>query len=226
MIFVYCRTNRFEIDFLDFLKLFVLCILGGVIGSKVLFILSRAIWIFQNFTPANLVSLVLHSGYVFYGGLLGVLSMIQLYAKRSKRYTVKQLYVLMTPTIPLFHCFGRIGCLMAGCCFGFELSVPVTIHGLTLTRFPSQLLEALFEAILFFILLILEKLISAHSLLPVYLITYACFRFVAEFFRGDEIRGIFFGLSTSQWISIAILFFYIWKAVAHPFSTATSESEQ
>nr|WP_325305722.1 hypothetical protein [uncultured Oscillibacter sp.] len=39
----------------------------------------------------------------------------------------------------------------------------------------------------------------------------ACFRFVIEFFRGDEIRGIFFGLSTSQWISFMIVLYYTKK---------------
>lgn len=223
LIFVYCRTSRFEIDFLDFLKLFVLCVFGCAIGSKVLFILSRISWLFRNLTPANLVNLVFHSGYVFYGGLLGVLLTVQLYARRSERYTAKQLYALMTPAIPLFHCFGRIGCLMAGCCFGLELSVPITIYGLTLTRFPTQLLESLFEMGLFFLLLILERHISTHPLLPVYLITYACFRFVVEFFRGDEIRGVLLGLSISQWISIAVLLFYIRKAVAPSFSIVTSK---
>ena len=37
-----------------------------------------------------------------------------------------------------------------------------------------------------------------------YLIIYPVMRFFLEFFRGDKERGIYFGLSTAQWISIAI----------------------
>lgn len=37
-----------------------------------------------------------------------------------------------------------------------------------------------------------------------YLLLYAPCRFVLEFFRYDAIRGSFFGLSTSQWLSLAL----------------------
>ena len=39
----------------------------------------------------------------------------------------------------------------------------------------------------------------------VYLAVYAGIRFVLEFARGDEIRGIYGMFSTSQWISLSIL---------------------
>ena len=38
---------------------------------------------------------------------------------------------------------------------------------------------------------------------------YGIERFCLEYFRADEIRGIFLGLSTSQWISIAMIIFGI-----------------
>ena len=38
----------------------------------------------------------------------------------------------------------------------------------------------------------------------VYMLIYPVGRFIFEFFRGDAIRGIYFGLSTSQWISIVL----------------------
>ena len=40
-----------------------------------------------------------------------------------------------------------------------------------------------------------------------YLLTYPVIRFITEFFRGDVNRGIFFGLSTSQWFSILLFIF-------------------
>ena len=45
----------------------------------------------------------------------------------------------------------------------------------------------------------------------IYMLIYPVVRFILEFFRGDEIRGIWFGLSTSQWISIALFAFAICK---------------
>ena len=44
-----------------------------------------------------------------------------------------------------------------------------------------------------------------------YLYIYAVSRFLLEFIRGDSIRGIWFGLSTSQWVSIGILTFLMLK---------------
>ena len=51
----------------------------------------------------------------------------------------------------------------------------------------------------------------------VYVFSYAIIRFVLEFFRGDAERGGFLSISTSQWISIALvagviaLFIYLRK---------------
>lgn len=208
LLFVYCRIERFNIDFGDFLRLFAICAIGGVIGSRVLFIVAHIPWLFQNFSLMNLINLIFRGGYVFYGGLFGILLTLLLYIKHSKKYKAESLFSLIAPAIPLFHCFGRIGCLLAGCCFGYELSQPIVVNGISFTRFPTQILEAAFEAVLFFTLMVLEKHSRSIPLLKVYLISYACFRFIIEFCRGDEIRGIFFGLSTSQWVSIIILFYY------------------
>ena len=43
--------------------------------------------------------------------------------------------------------------------------------------------------------------------LPFYLLLYAPVRFLLEFLRGDAVRGIWFGLSTSQWLSLALFAF-------------------
>ena len=95
---------------------------------------------------------------------------------------------------------------MSGCCYGKDLSTPIHIAGdVYLTQIPVQLIESLFEFILFAVILALEKKATGISLLTVYLLCYAVFRYIIEFFRGDVIRGLFFGLSTSQWVSIFIL---------------------
>lgn len=223
LLFVYSRIERFNVDFGVFLKLFAMCVGGGFVGSRLLFIVTRIPWLFQNFSLVNLINLLFNGGYVFYGGLFGVLLTILLYAKLSKKYDAENLFSLIAPAIPLFHCFGRIGCFLAGCCYGYELPQPVIVNGLSFTRFPTQIMEALFEALLFIILIFLEKHRKNAPLLKTYLISYACFRFVIEFFRGDTIRGFLFGLSTSQWVSIIILLYIIKKLFKpDPIQTKTS----
>ena len=102
--------------------------------------------------------------------------------------------------------FGRIGCLMGGCCYGIKYDGPLHIvMSDNIARFPVQLVETL----LLFMLaafLIFKKTHSKNSSTIIYYLTiYPSMRFLLEFLRGDRIRGIFLGLSTSQWISLLIL---------------------
>lgn len=48
-------------------------------------------------------------------------------------------------------------------------------------------------------------------IVEIYLFLYAILRFILEFLRGDEIRGVVYNLSTSQIISIFILIFIIFR---------------
>ena len=119
---------------------------------------------------------------------------------------------MVVPAFPLFHGFGRIGCFMAGCCYGVKLATPAELFGIfTLDRLPVQLIEAGFEFLLFAVLLFCEKKQAKTDTLQIYLITYAIFRFCIEFFRGDAIRGIFLGFSTAQWVSLAIITCYVYR---------------
>ena len=99
---------------------------------------------------------------------------------------------------------------MAGCCYGIPLPAPITFFGMfTLDRLPVQIFEAVFEFVLFAVLLVVEKRRAQTDILKVYLLAYAVFRFAIEFFRGDVVRGIFLGLSTAQWVSLGITVYYL-----------------
>lgn len=158
-------------------------------------------------------------GIVFYGGFIGGGIGILIYTKyvkdvREKRGDILDIYAVLTP---LFHTFGRIGCFLGGCCYGVESKFGITVHGNTVNptvndvnRFPIQLVEAGCNLILFFVLLyLLKKGVMKHRMIYLYMLTYPVIRFIDEFFRGDFYRGIFFGLSTSQWISIGLFVFAI-----------------
>ena len=206
LLFLFFRKDKFGIEFDAFIKMSVFGLLGLLIGSKFLFAITQLPWLAEHFSLLNLIMLIPQSGYVFYGGLLGAICGIWLYAINSKRYDAGTAFEFVTPVFPLFHIFGRIGCFFAGCCYGVELQSPMNIHGIgTLERLPTQLIEAFFELILFAVCLTVEKKNLNVALIKLYLISYAVFRFIIEFFRGDIIRGVFIGLSTSQWVSLSIL---------------------
>ena len=155
----------------------------------------------------------LGSGIVFYGGLIGGIlgALIGVRVAKCKLDTAVRSVV---PYIPLGHGIGRVGCVMAGCCHGFPydgpfaLYYPHSVSGLSPEQgyFPVQLLEALINAAVCIVLLCIEKrLKQAKDLLFAYLGMYAASRFFLEMLRGDAIRGVWYALSTSQIISIALV---------------------
>ena len=149
-------------------------------------------------------------GSVFYGGLLGGMLAAGLYLWRKKdRADYGDLGAV---AVPLFHAFGRLGCFLTGCCYGVESGFGFVYHHAVseevngVSRFPVQLAEMVLNIALFSLLLYwLRKGRHKGKLLQWYLLIYPVYRFILEFFRGDDYRGFLFGLSTSQWISLLIL---------------------
>ena len=180
--------------------------------------LSKYITSFSSFIG---MFMYVFGGSVFYGGLLGGMAVCIIYGKK-KKLDLSEYSDICAGVVPLFHCFGRIGCFLGGCCYGIESSFGFTVHGNELNpsindvqRFPVQLLEAVLNLALFFLLAyLLRKGVLKGRLFALYLIIYSVIRFFDEFLRGDTYRGFLFGLSTSQIISIllfigAVLFFIV-----------------
>ena len=67
--------------------------------------------------PAAFSARYLSGGFVFYGGLFGALAAVWLFCRRRK-VPFSQLGADLVPAVPLFHTFGRVGCFLAGCCYG------------------------------------------------------------------------------------------------------------
>ena len=187
-------------------------ILYSIVNYRLLIKAIQNIPAINSFEILSGVVLLIWGGNVFYGGLLGgILTAIIIFKKRPQ-----YLYLLdiVTPAIPLFHFFGRIGCFLAGCCFGIESLFGFTFHDSIIeeangiNRFPVQLLEALVNLLIFFILdLFRRKNLFRQNLIYLYLLFYSVARFFIEFLRGDEYRGFIFFLSTSQIISVLIFCF-------------------
>lgn len=205
---VYFRLERFKIEFTTFLCLFFFCTIGGIIGSKVVFAVTQIPWLIKNFTLKNLLLLIPRSGFVFYGGLYGVIFTLMFMTRKDLNLR-KEVFQIAVPAMPLFHAFGRIGCFLTGCCYGKDLTSHIFIGSLELTQIPVQLIESLAEFILFAVIMVIDKKREDVDLLKVYLVAYAVIRFADEFLRGDKVRGIYFGISTAQWISIVILSVYL-----------------
>lgn len=173
------------------------------------------------------------AGFVFYGGLMsggGLFALIGAWLL-SARTVLIAANAAVVPIV-VAHTLGRMGCFMAGCCFGRS------IQGCPLfERHPTQLYEAGFLGLLGLGLMLQERRHPESygfasnrarprssdrtaagdvngttraigrrsvSVLPVYLILYPTFRFFIEFLRDDQ-RGGVWGMSTSQILSIVIV---------------------
>ena len=180
----------------------------GILGAKLLFYITILDEILAN---PSLIVTNLSEGFVVYGGIIfGILAAF-LYCKKKQLPFLGYLDCA-APSIALAQGFGRIGCFLAGCCYGMPMDCPISI---TFTNsayapnhiplFPSQLVSSAFDFAHFFLLCALFKRNQrAGKIGAFYLVFYSIGRFIIEFFRGDLERGNVGTLSTSQFISVFV----------------------
>lgn len=198
--------------------LLIFGVLGGIIGAKLLYWIT--IW--DEIVEDPSILLDLSNGFVIYGGIiLGILS--GYLVCRVKKLNFWKYLDCATPAIALAQGFGRIGCFLAGCCYGVETDSWFSItftnsdfapNGVALV--PTQLISSAFDFVHFAILYTVTRKTKVDGLTSaLYMIIYGCGRFIIEFYRGDLERGTVGDLSTSQFISIFVVAFGIfllaWK---------------
>ena len=204
---LFVRMEEYQIRFRDLMLYLGLGIIGLLLIARLVFAIAM-IPSMDNVSLQNFCHYLFYGGIVFYGGLLGLLGSVALVAK-IKKHDLNHIYNYMAPAIPLVHAWARIGCLFAGCCYGKEWNWGVVMAATPdIIRFPVQVAESICNVLIFITLLIYEKHQREEKhILVVYLILYAVCRFILEFFRGDQERGIWGIISTAQIISLGILFF-------------------
>ena len=155
---------------------------------------------------------LISAGLVFYGGLLGGLLGLFLVSRKTKKNMITYTD-LMAPCFCLAHAGGRVGCLMAGCCYGMEYTGPCAVVLDGVSRLPTQIMEAVFLVILAGVLIaVYLKKPRRGMVTGLYMTVYAVWRFVIEFFRADY-RGNVGPLSTSQFISLFIFAFGVYLLI-------------
>lgn len=175
----------------------------GFVAARILFIITE--W--ENFL-ANPMRYLSGAGFVVYGGIIGGALTIYGFCKLKKIDMLSYLD-LMVPSVALAQAFGRVGCFLAGCCYGRETDSWCGViftnskfapNGVKLL--PTQLFMATGDLVIMAALLWYAKkrpMRGRTSML--YLILYSVGRFIIEFLRNDD-RGTVGMLSTSQFIAI------------------------
>ena len=185
-------------------------IVGAVLGARALYVITYWEESFAG-KPFTEVFMIQKGGLVYYGGLMGAIVSCLTYL-RIKQLPLWKFADALAPSIALGHAFGRIGCLMNGCCFGTTCSQPWAIHfpEWHMTQgagvHPTQIYEALLNMGLY---LGLAKCYQRRSfegqIFALYLIGYGVLRALVETFRGDYETRSFGILSQGQLISVPIL---------------------
>ena len=195
---------------------------GSIVGARVVYVTTY--WR-QEFAgqPFSEVFMIQHGGLVYYGGLIGA-TIAGLIYLTLKKLPVWKIADILAPSIALGSVFGRIGCLLNGCCYGYDCNLPWAIH-FPLSHethgvgvHPTEIYDALLNLILYLTLAwgFRHKKFDGQ-IFAAYLIGYAIFRSIAESFRGDyPVDHIHSGLTSAQLLSLPILLagigFWFWRS--------------
>jgi phosphatidylglycerol:prolipoprotein diacylglycerol transferase len=202
------RAVRKGLDPDSVFSLVIWALVSGFLGSKILFILTILPEVISN--PSILKDV--WSGWVVYGSIIGGAIGIALMC-RVKKLDFWQYIDLTAPSMALAQGFGRVGCLLAGCCYGIRTSLPIaiTFHNSdfapnNVPLMPTQIMSSILDFINAGVLLWLDSRKKAEGeTLGWYLVFYSVGRFFLEYLRGDLERGSVGIFSTSQFIAIGTL---------------------
>lgn len=205
------RAPKYGLDGDKGFNLGICCAICGILGAKLLYIIVEL----PDFLANPALWKNIGEGFVVYGGIIGGIAGGWLYC-HVKKLSFVRYFDLFMPSIALAQGFGRLGCLMAGCCYGKETSGWFHIvfpaadacqapTGIPLI--PTQIISSGANFLHFFILIWFAKKAKKDGQVGgLYLILYSVGRFFIEGLRNDP-RGAMGSLSTSQFISLFILAF-------------------
>jgi phosphatidylglycerol:prolipoprotein diacylglycerol transferase len=179
-------------------------VLAALVGAKLWVVLIE--WNYFWAHPREIFSLgLVQSGGTFFGGILGGIAFAAIYTWYAKLPILPLLDTYAAP-VALGHAIGRVGCFLAGCCYGKPIGVP--LH-------PTQLYEAAAEFANFIFLVWLgRRQRFAGQISGAYLVLYGIERGLIEIVRGDPDRTLLMhgAVSLMQIVSVGFVLAgsYLW----------------
>lgn len=206
------------------LNLAIYMIIFAIIGARLFHVVIEAPAFYLK-NPLNIFK-IWNGGWTFYGGLLADIIFAIFYMKKQNMNPYRTID-MFAPAVTLGLSYGRMACYMAGCCYGKvcppDFPMASTFKVVNMVRpqasplntplYPTQLAEAILALGLFFFMIFYRKRKKFHGeLAAIFLIVYGIARFLIEYFRADDIRGLWLGgtISTSQIISLPLIGIGMW----------------
>jgi phosphatidylglycerol:prolipoprotein diacylglycerol transferase len=193
---------------MDMCFMMVIC---GIIGSRLAYVVINFSYYMAN--PIDTIKLW-QGGLVFSGGLIAVILVSIWYGKRHD-LNIWVIGDTLAPAAAIGQAIGRIGCFMAGCCYGKPTDMmwgvvftdPRCIAKLNIPLHPTQLYSSLSGLIIFIILVVInsKKKFNGQVLLW-FLILHSTGRLLIERFRGDD-RGFILAndFTATQLVTLVVL---------------------
>jgi phosphatidylglycerol:prolipoprotein diacylglycerol transferase len=140
-----------------------------------------------------------HIGMTAYHGMIAAW-LTFCFGSRMLGMKISKASSIFAPCIVIFFAFGRVGCSLAGCCYGRPAHF--TFLGHEFFAIPTAQLEVVFFLSMF---ISLQLFIKKHRSI-ITIISYNIFRFLNEFLRGDDRGTLIPGapISPAQIISISL----------------------
>ncbi len=242
--YFFTKHLKIDGDVIDFsFYVIIVAIALGFLFAK----LFQAVynWIGSGFTSFNFMGAGLTAMGGFIGGagafllayFLGGHFYFKFFKKGEKQGVhVKEfnkIFIVAPMCILIAHAFGRIGCLMAGCCHGQYLGREYVVGGIWMDGVkngwgyyvPTQLYESLFLFATYGVLSWIFFSKRCNITMALYLIAYGVWRIFIEFFRTDDRGFVILGLSPSQWMSflfiaggVALILLYYFKKIPFKYN--------
>lgn len=200
------RAKRHNLSEEAVLDIAIYGLVAGFLGAKLLYVFVE----FERFLE-DPMSVIGSEGFVVYGGIILGVSAAILYC-RIKKLKFLEYFDLCAPSISIAQGFGRLGCFLAGCCYGretdgfFGVVFPegcMAPAGVKLL--PTQLIMSAGDFVITGILIwYYRKKKHTGDVGALYMLLYGVGRFLVEYLRSDD-RGAVGMFSTSQIISFGIV---------------------
>lgn len=208
--------------------------MGAVLGGRIGYVLFYNFGVFLD-DPLYLLR-IWEGGMSFHGGLLGVITGVVLFARKTQRHVVSVMDFL-APLTPIGLGFGRLANFInmelpgrvteSPLGFIYPCEAVSTLNPMCIgawenvARHPSPLYQAFTEGLLLFLLVWIfsAKPRPLGQVTGVFLIGYGSFRFCTEFFRSPDAHIGFIAfdwLTMGQLLSLPMMFagilFYLWSS--------------